>query len=144
MSVTAKWTGIDEFREWLQSLPSDAAGEADHIVQGEANAAAVQIRSRYLARAADLATKTLVYKKVSRAGVVSYTVRNTHKLARIYELGTVARHYFTRHGGVRHETGRMPAAHAFLPIYYQRRRIMYLLLKDMLVRFGFTKVFGDA
>lgn len=142
MSTSVQWTGIEEFRQWLQSLPSDAAGEADHIAQGEANAAAVQIRSRYLPNASNLATKTLVYRTSTR-GIVKYTVRNSHPLARIYELGTVARHYFTRHG-VEHLTGRMPAKHAFLPVYYQRRRVMFLLLKDMLVRFGFTKVFGDA
>lgn len=139
MSVTAKWTGIDEFREWLRSLPIDAGNEADHIVQGEANAAAVQIRSRYPSRTGNLLRNVFVNKRTSRTGIVSYVVRNPAKHAAIFEYGTQARH--TKIGANR---GSMPPGHVFIPIILQRRRVMYLLLKEMLVRFGFTKVFGDA
>lgn len=138
MSTSVQWTGIEEFRAWLQSLPSDAAGEADHIVQGEANAAAVQIRSRYPSRTGNLLRNVFVNKRTSRTGIVSYVVRNPAKHAAIFEYGTQARH--TKLGANR---GSMPPGHVFIPIILQRRRTMYLLLKDMLVRFGFTKVFGD-
>lgn len=139
MSTSVQWTGIDEFREWLQSLPIDAGNEADHIVQGEANAAAVQIRSRYPSRTGNLLRNVLVHKRVNRQGVVSYVVRNPAKHAALFEYGTQARH--TKLGANR---GSMPPGRVFIPIILQRRRVMYLLLKDMLVRFGFTKVFGDA
>ena len=139
MSTSVKWTGIDEFREWLQSLPSDAAGEADHIVQGEANYAALQIRRRYPSRTGNLLRNVLVNRRVNRQGVVSYVVRNPAKHAAIFEYGTQARH--TKLGANR---GSMPPGHVFIPIVLQRRRTMFLLLKDMLVRFGFDKVFGDA
>lgn len=139
MSTSVKWTGIDEFREWLKSLPLDAGNEAAKIVQGEANAAAFQIRSRYPSRTGNLLRNVLVSRRVNRAGVVSYVVRNPAKHAAIFEYGTQARH--TKLGAYR---GSMPPGHVFIPIILQRRRAMYLRLKDLLVRFGFSKVFGDA
>jgi hypothetical protein len=80
-----------------------------------------------------------VSKRVSRSGIVSYLVRNPAKHAAIFEFGTQARH--TKLGANR---GSMPPGHVFLPIVQQRRRTMYLRLKDMLVRFGFNQVFGDG
>jgi len=139
MSTSVTWTGIDEFREWLRSLPVDAPREAEKIIQGEANAAAFAIRSRYPARTGNLRSKVVVQRRVNRAGVVSYVVKNTAKHAAIFEYGTQARH--TRIGANR---GSMPSGHVFIPIVLQRRRTMFLLLKDLLVRFGFTRVFGDA
>lgn len=139
MSVSVKWTGIDEFREWLQSLPLEAGNEAAKIVQAEANAATFQIRSRYPARTGNLRDKVTLTRRVSRQGIISYVVKNTARHAAIFEFGTQARH--TRIGANR---GSMPPGHVFLPIIAQRRRTMYLLLKDLLVRFGFTRVFGDA
>jgi len=139
MSMSAQWTGVEEFRDWLRSLPVEAPREAEKIVQGEANAAAFQIRSRYPARTGNLRNKVTVQRRVSRQGIVSYVVKNTARHAAIFEYGTQARH--THIGANR---GSMPPGHVFLPIVLQRRRTMFLLLKDLLVRFGFTKVFGDA
>lgn len=139
MSTSVKWEGLDEFREWLHTLPLEAGNEAEKIVQAEANAAAFQIRSRYPARTGELQRKVTVNRRVSRQGVVSYVVRNGSRLAAIFEYGTQARH--TKIGANR---GAMPPGHVFIPIVLQRRRTMYLRLKDLLVRFGFNRVFGDA
>ena len=145
MSTSVRWEGLEEFREWLRSLPGDAAGEAGHIVQGEANYATFQIRSRYRGKfsTGKMQSQVTVDKKVTRDGVVKWVVRNASPLAFIYEFGTEARHYYTVHG-VKKLLGRMPPAHVFISIVIQRRRIMYLRLKDMLVRFGFNQVFGDG
>lgn len=145
MSLAVEWNGIEEFQEWLQKLPVDAAREANNIVEEEANYAAFQIRGLY---AAHVYTGTLqrgvkVAKTVTREGVVSYTVKSTSPLAFIFEFGTKARHYVTVHG-VTKLLGAMPPAHIFITVIIGRRRLMYLRLKDMLVRFGFLKVFGDA
>jgi len=139
MSTSVQWQGLDEFREWLRSLPVEAPREAEKIIQGEANAAAFAIRSRYPSRTGNLRDHVTVQRRVSRQGVVSYVVKNTAKHAAIFEYGTQARH--TKIGASR---GSMPPGHVFLPVILQRRRTMFLLLKDLLVRFGFTQVFGDA
>jgi hypothetical protein len=59
VSTSVKWEGLEEFREWLRSLPGDAAGEADKIVQGEANYAALQIRRAYPSRTGNLLRNVL-------------------------------------------------------------------------------------
>lgn len=144
MSVSTEWTGIDEFREWLQNLPRDAAVEAGRIVEAEATYAAFQIRGLYGAHVhtGTLQKRVTVNKKVTREGVVIWNVRSGSPLAWIFEFGTEARHYITVHG-VKKLIGKMPPAHIFITVIIGRRRIMYLKLKDMLVRFGFTNVFGD-
>jgi len=139
VSASVTWKGLREFQTWLESLPENVSTEAEHIVQGEANAAAFAIRSRYPARTGNLRSKVVVQRRVSRGGLVSYVVKNTARHAAIFEYGTQARH--TRIGANR---GSMPPGHVFLPIVLQRRRAMFLMLKDMLTKFGFSRVFGDA
>ena len=77
MSASVTWKGLREFQTWLESLPENVSTEAEHIVQGEANAAAFAIRYRYPARTGNLRSKVVVQRRVSRGGLVSYVVKNT-------------------------------------------------------------------
>jgi hypothetical protein len=134
--------GLDELREALRNLPDELTGEGSHIVEGNANGAAAQIKAGYKRRTGNLGDGVKVEPLgVGRfaAGVV---VRNTAKHAVIFENGTQARHYYTING-VKHETGRMPPGHVFVPAVIRKRRQMYEQLKDLLVRNG-LQVSGDA
>jgi len=132
--------GLAETIEQLRSLPAELAGEASGIVTNAGEGAMSDMH--YPRRSGDLADH-LKLEKVSAgqygAGVV---VKNTSKLALLFENGTEARHYFTVNG-VRKETGRMPPGHVFIPAVVRRRREMYEQLKAMLERHG-LEVSGDA
>lgn len=140
MSASIKWDGLDEFKKALRNMPSDLAGEAGHIVEGTANAAAVEIKRGYAShrRTGKLqsgVTVTHFDKGKFSAGAI---VKNTAPHAHLFETGTQARH--TAIGANR---GSMPPGHVFVPAVVKHRRKMYAELKAMLVRFGLL-VSGDA
>jgi hypothetical protein len=142
MSARIQFDGLAELRAALRSLPQDLAGEARHIVEGAANSAAADIGRAYArGRTGDLIKGVTVAHVEAGKYSAGAVVKNTSKLANIVEVGTVARHYFSKHG-VKHLTGRRPAAHVFVPRVIRARRKMYDELKDMLVRNGLT-VTGD-
>lgn len=132
--------GLADLRAALRNLPTELAGEASHIVQGAANSAAVAIRSGYAAhvrtgRLQDAVTVDSMPTGAYGAGVI---VKNTSKLAFIFENGTQARH--TALGANR---GSMPPGHVFIPAVIRQRRKMYDALKALLERKGLL-VSGDA
>lgn len=137
MSVT--WNaGLNEFEVALKRVPQDLLVQANRIVVGEATYAAFAIRSRYPVRTGNLRDKVVVRERQTRRGDIVVTVVNTAKHALIFELGTQARH--TRLGANR---GSMPPGRVFFPIVEQRRRIMFLKLRDLVAEHGFTVV-GDV
>ena len=69
-------------------------------------------------------------------------LKNTSKLAYIFENGTEARHYVTVNGK-QHLTGKMPGFHIFIPIVMQERRNMYADIRALLTAKGLTAT-GDA
>jgi hypothetical protein len=126
------FTGLEELKAELRTLPADLTAEASHIVEAAANGAAATIKASY--PPGELQDSLSVQVSVSgfAAGAV---VKNTSKLASIYENGTEARHYTTVHG-VRHETGRMPPKNVFIPTMQRKRAQMYDQLADLLVSHG--------
>lgn len=130
------WNGLEELKAQLRSLPADLTGEASEIVRDTGAAAADEVRAGYPSRASDLRDHVTVTFTTS-GYATGAVVKNTSKLAYIFENGTMARHYFTRRG-VRHLTGRMPPGHVFVPIMVRRRRAMYAQLADLLTRHGLT------
>lgn len=138
MSVRLEWQGLEELRTALRTLPADLTGEASHIVEGSANAAAADIKAAYPVRTGTLrnhVTVTHFEKGRFSAGAI---VKNTAKHAHLFEIGTQARH--TRLGANR---GAMPPGRVFVPAVMRRRRQMYQQLKALLERKGLW-VSGNA
>lgn len=132
--------GMAELKAALRQLPEELRGEASNVVNATTNAAAVEIRTEYGKHRVSGRLQAGVV--ISHVNAGKYTagaiVKNTAKIAGIFESGTQARH---THLGL--NRGSMPPGHVFVPVIVRRRRQMYETLKAMLVRKGFL-VSGDA
>lgn len=140
MANKVVWNGLDEYRAALAALPEACTGEAEKLVIGAANGAAVAIRSAYPVRTGNLRDNVRV-QHIPAGGRLraASIVKNTAKHAVIFEYGTQARH--TKLGANR---GSMPPGRVFLPRIMQARRRLIVELKDMVKRHGATQVVGDA
>lgn len=140
MPARVRWTGLDAFRRAMQTDPDRLTGESGRIIEGNANAAGVALRTAYGAhrRSGKLQDSVVVdERKPGRFGI-RFTVRVKAKHAHLFEFGSVAR--YTKLGEFR---GRMPARPTFIPIHRKWQRRMYDELKVMLTRHGYL-VRGDA
>ena len=100
---------------------------------------ATAISARYpVGKTGNLAKGVRLLTQSSRGFVAITQVKNSAKLASIYEFGTQARHYYTRARGVKHSTGAMPAGNVFIPEAIRARRQMYSDLKSMVESHGMT------
>lgn len=143
MSTRFVFQGLEELKAALRSLPHDLSGEAGHIVEGATNSAEQRIKAEYSRHRVTGELADHVQASITHTAYgVEGTVKNTSKLAQIFERGTEARHYVTVRGNT-HATGRMPPFHVFVPAIVRERRRMYQQLKEMLVRYGLL-VSGDA
>ncbi len=138
------WSGLDELRAELRKLPEDLAGEAAHIVEGAANAAAVDVKTEYGQHVYTGHLQDGVYVSHFQGNKFSAgaILKSASPLAWIFEHGTEVRHYVT-HNGVTHVTGKMPPSYTFVRAVMRRRRQMYQSLKDLIVRHGLS-VSGDV
>jgi hypothetical protein len=143
MSARIVWTGLEELKADLRSLPADLTGEAGNHVEAAANSAATAVRSAYGKHrvTGNLQDHVVVQERSRGQFGVAYVVKSTARHAWLFEHGTEARHYITRNG-VKHLTGRMPPANIFVPTVMRHRRSMYDRLKDVLVRAG-LRVSGE-
>lgn len=130
--------GLEDLKKALADLPDTATAEAGNIVEAAANAAAADIKEGYPSRTGDLRDHVTVGPMDQGRYGAGWIVRNTSKLAWIFEHGTQARH--TALGANR---GAMPPGHVFVPAVQRRRRVMYEQLKRMLTQLG-LEVSGDA
>ncbi len=126
--------GLAELIEDMRRLPETMSGEVSNIVEASANQAVLAIKSAYPAKLGDVRDKVESSLNSTPYGTTA-TIKNTHKLASIFEKGTEARHYVTVNG-VQHATGRIAPVHAFIPQMARTRRSMYAKFKDVLVRIG--------
>lgn len=138
MPAKVTWTGLREEFVALGQLPAACRGEAAHITDAAANGAALDVRRAY---GEHVATGTMQSRVVVEDTPTGKIVRSASPLAFIFEFGTEARHYITRHG-VTHETGAAPAARIFIPAMVRNRRTMFRALIAMIERFGATRVTG--
>lgn len=122
--------GLAELKRALTTLPADLSTEASAIVYANADLAAQEIRVAYPKRTSNLANHVTVTRAAGSLSTTA-TVKNTAKLAWIFENGTQARH--TDLGANR---GSMPPGHVFIPTMVRRRRIMYDVLKRLLTAHG--------
>lgn len=133
-----EWRGLDELRTALRQLAPGLTGEGQRIVQAEANAAAVRIRTNYGAHVhtGKLQGSVSVTSRMTKRGVPTATVHARARHAAWFEFGTAGRHRFTKKGGGR---GVMPAApplHAFYPVIFAARRRIEAQLATVLQRAG--------
>jgi hypothetical protein len=138
------FSGLEELKAQLRALPEDLADEASVIVQEHAQTAAAAVRAVYASHrdGGDLTEGVVVEINTWGRFGTSVVVRSKAKHAWLFDHGSQARHYITRHG-VQHLTGRMPARPTFIPTMMRFRRAMYVALADMLRAHGLI-VTGQA
>lgn len=136
MSTRFVFDGLDELKAQLRALPAELGGEAGNIIEGATNSAEQKIKAAYSRHrlTGELAEKTQATVTRTAFGAEGI-VKNTSKLAHIFEKGSEVRHYVTVRGN-QHVTGRMPAAHVFAKVMPAERRRMWQQIRDLLVRHG--------
>ena len=136
--------GLAQLQKDLLNLPTDLQAEAGHIVEAHANAAAARIKDTYSQHwiTGELTKKVTVDFDLTTGVAASAVLKNTSKLAYIFENGTEARHYVTVNGK-QHLTGAMPGFHVLVPRVMQERRNMQIDLAAMVASHGLT-VTGTA
>jgi hypothetical protein len=134
------WEGLDEYYAELRNMPKACTGEAQRMAEATVNAVTHEIRAAYPARTGKtLRDKTTVVPlKVKGEFVAGAMVRNSSKLATVFENGTQARH--TKLGANR---GSMPPGHVFVPRIVKARRALTQQWKDMVARQTGATVTGD-
>lgn len=140
MATRFVFSGLDELRAALRALPADLTGEAGHIIEGEANGAAVAIRTGYGAhrRSGNLQDHVTVTQRPAGQFGAAAVVKSAARHAWLFENGSQARH--TEIGANR---GSMPPGHVFVPAMIRARRVMYEKLAGLLERHG-LRVSGHA
>lgn len=129
--------GLEALRVALRSLPTELAGEAEGIVREAAEAAADEARAAYPERAASLRAAVVVVQSDAGTFGAAAAVRNTSRLAWLYEYGSQVRH--TSIGANR---GPMKAARSFVPPMQTHRRAMYTALAELVRSHGITVTGG--
>lgn len=137
MSSSLTFEGLDDLRAALRALPHELAQEGGDVIVETTNNAADEIMAGYPDVTGHLRGGVKFSIERSEFGVIGI-VKNTAKLANIFEVGSQARH--TELGANR---GSMPPGHVFVPVVMRRRRQMYDQLKDVLAKAG-IEVSGDA
>jgi hypothetical protein len=131
------FAGLSELKSDLQHLPETLVGEGVHLVEGAANATAVDVKRDYPVVTGNLRDHVVVDPVQHSAGGVRATVRSTARHAHLFEYGTQARH--TSIGANR---GAMPPGHIFVPAAQRQRRVMVQQLIE-LVRSQGLQVHGE-
>ena len=133
------FTGLDELRAALVSMPRALTIEAGRDVEAAANGAAATIQAFYGSHKVTGALRDSVrVNHTDRGGLrATSVVRINSPLAWLFDHGTQARHYMT-HNGVKHLTGRMPPTHIVARTAARARRALQDKHRAMLERHGAT------
>ena len=156
MAMTGSFTWSPEFEELKQALatmPESFAVEADNVLAGAANGAAVAVKQVYGQHRVTGYLQNHVYVTQFLKGkfVAGWHVRNTSPHAWLFDNGTAARHYTgtdklgrTFHNAPRGAMWGGPGrgSHVFVNTMSKFRRAMYMELRGMLERAGLL-VSGD-
>lgn len=131
------FTGLEELRQALRTLPDDLTNEAGVIVQQHAYTAAAAVRAVYDQHryAGDLADHVVVEQPDHGRFGVGMIVRSKGRAAWLFENGSQARHYISIRG-VQHLTGRMPATPTFIPTMMRFRAAMWTALAELMRSHG--------
>jgi len=138
------FSGLDELRAQLRTLPADLTGEASHLVEGAGNGAAADVKAVYGAHrvTGDLVDSVTVAPRSAGQFGAAMIVKVHDPIAWLFDNGSQARHWIS---GKSTGTmwGRTPPTHVFVGTMIRARRTMYEQLKALLVRHGLA-VSGDA
>lgn len=145
-----KWEGLDDLRDALRRLPVDLRDDSGEIVQEAAREAFNTISQEYGEHTGALRRGLrLRGLQVSTFGSAVDLV-NTAPHAWLWDHGSEARHYITKHG-VKHPTGKMwgrsSPPHTFGRASGRARRAMVGKLIAMMERHGLIvsgRVYGAA
>jgi Bacteriophage HK97-gp10, putative tail-component len=141
MAAKFFWTGLEELKAQLRTLAPRLVEQGLKLAQAEANAAAVQIRSNYAAhrQTGRLQASVSVSSRVSgRTYVARADVRAGARHAAWFEFGTAGKVRYTTTGGSRGVLPPAPPLHAFFPVIFRHRRILFGQLGALLAREGLT------
>lgn len=129
------FSGLDELRAVLRRLPEECAVEAGKIIEGEANAAAAEMRQKYPVRTGNLMQGVVVTRVDRGKYAAGAIVKNRARHAHLWEFGSQVR--FTKRGANR---GAMPEPPnpVFVPAMVRARTRMYQALRDLLTRKGLS------
>jgi len=135
------FTGLDELKKELRTLPADLASEGLHAAEASANASFVQIKTVYQQHRF---TGKLANMLTIGSNAKGYTVRSNSPLAWLFDNGSQARHWDTgKSTGKMWGHTPMPPLHIFSGTMARERRRFAAALKAIVERHGLT-VKGDA
>jgi hypothetical protein len=132
------FTGLDELREALRTLPAELAAEAATDVTSAAQAAEAEVRQVYEQHAdsGNLAAHLFLSTSTSAFGAGAL-LRSTAKHAWIFENGSQARHWASgKSTGTMWGHTAQPPTHAFVRAAQKYRKQMYDRLRALLERQG--------
>lgn len=138
MSNRITWTGLEEFKTWLATLPTRLVEGGQVEAEWAANAAKAEIYAAYPFRSGKMrdALRVLPTKRPTPYRV-RVTLSNPSPLSHLIERGTEARHTSL---GI--DRGKMLPKHVFLPRLIRWRQRMYDADRVRLEAEGF-KVSGE-
>jgi|SRR5262245_2352503 len=142
-SVSIRWSGLEDLKALLRTLPAELAAEGGGIVESHARAAANVIEKLYpIGRTGHLAGGVRVTLNANGRYGTGALVKNAAQHSFIYEHGTEPRTYagtdtLGRVYGKKPSRGRMKAHPVFIPAMQDFRDLMYENLAAMLTRHGF-------
>ena len=130
--------GFGEFRGNLGTFPTGIRTEAAHVLEGEANAAAVNIRRAYASHVdsgALLRGLTVINQSTDQR--VRVRIRSASPIAWLFDHGSQIRHWKTKS---RKSTGRMwtatPPTFIFTRSVIEARREAFRQIADRLTQYG--------
>ncbi len=118
MKITARWTGLSEFRDDFKGLPDTLLAAAYPITRAAADGTAGATAAQMPRRSGELLAGLSVLPRRTSAKRVAFTVRSAAKYAAAYESGSRPRNYRGWNRGV------MPAAHQMIPAAIRARSSM--------------------
>jgi len=132
------FTGLDELKEALQSLPADLAEDAASYVEAAAYGAEREVRQVYEAHehSGNLARRLSITTDTSDYGA-SARIKSAGFHAWMFENGTQARHWKSGKGtGAMWGKTSQPPTHVFVRTMIKARKQMYDRLRAVLERQG--------
>lgn len=132
------FTGLDELKEALRSLPADLAEDAASYVEAAAYSAERDVRQVYEAHkhSGNLAAHLSITTETSAYGA-NARIKNTAFHAWMFENGTQARHWKSGKGtGAMWGKTSQPPTHVFVRAMITHRKQMYDRLRAVLERQG--------
>lgn len=136
-----EFEGLAELREQLRKLPRELAREASTIINDAADSAALEVIAGYHVRTGKLRQAVKVQRENAGQFGASVVVKNTSKLAWLYDNGSQARHWSTGKS-TGQMWGKTPPTHHFVKTVIKHRRRMWPKLKQLITSKG-LEVSGD-